>query len=60
MIEIMLDDDIADIRREVNENKYMSLTKEILNYGWKGYLNLTDEEVEIEYQNRVKCGMINE
>lgn len=51
IIEALIDNDIRDIQQELNdENNHILYT--ILRYGWKGYADLTDKELEHELEDR--------
>jgi len=53
MIEFLINDDIDTIissREQYNDVEYLS---NMLEHGFKGYSNYTDEELEREYNDRV-------
>ena len=51
MIEALLDNDLNDISQEL-ANGEQGFLEAILRGGWKGYDQMTDQELEIEIKDR--------
>ena len=51
MIEALLDNDLNDISQEL-ANGEQGFLENILRDGWKGYDQMTDQELEIEIKDR--------
>ena len=52
IIERFVDNDLNDIIQEYHNGSFSAFARDILLFGWAGYNNLSDEELEKEYLER--------
>ena len=52
MIDKLVENDIIDIRQNLSENDIEFLDSVLRGQGWKPYIQLTDKEIETEYNDR--------
>jgi len=52
MIESLVEDDLQTIAQEIMQYSKSEYLYNILEHGWKGYKQMTEEELVDEYQDR--------